>query len=53
MAPVPDPREDAPREDPLALDPYSPTFPEWKDPDPMALDPYSPIPSRQAPDDSD
>jgi hypothetical protein len=30
--------------DPLSLDPYSPTFPEWEDPEPLALDPYSPTP---------
>ena len=36
------------KEDPLALDPYSPTFPttrapEWDDPEPLGLDPYGPI----------
>ena len=34
------------RPDPVALDPYSPTFPVravWNDPDPLALDPYSPV----------
>jgi len=41
-----------PREDPLALDPYSPIFvtraPEWNGPEPLALDPYSPIAPRPA-----
>lgn len=39
--------------DPVALDPYGPTFPttrapEWNDPDPLALDPYSPALPRRA-----